>query len=320
MPAPPVLALVVPCFNESGLIESTHKILKKKLKQLAKDKLIDPQSFCCYIDDGSRDETWAKIKKITGKDCHAIKLSFNTGQQNALLAGIRYIVDKVDCCITIDSDLQDDIEVIPEMLKHYTAGKDVVYGVRNDRSSDSFFKRTLANLYYLISPLLGVVGIPNHAEYRLMSKKTLEIVAKFNEYHMYLRGIVFSLDLPSAKVYYTRKPRISGESQYTLVKLCTLALNGITSFSIVPLRIITFLGFLCCFGSIIYTLIVLAGYDANNPVPGWTSLIVSLYFLGGLIMLSLGVVGEYIGKIFLEAKKRPIYVVEEVVNPDDATD
>lgn len=313
--SPPVLALVVPCFNEDEVVENTHKILQAKLQQLVKAKLIDKASFCCFVDDGSRDATWEKMNAIAGSHCHVIKLSFNSGQQNALMAGLRYVTDRCDCSITLDLDLQDDIEVIPEMLEHFRKGCEVVYGVRSDRSSDSMAKRNFALLYYRVSQLLGVAGIPNHSEFRLMSKRTLKILGEFNEYHMYLRGIVHSMNLPSAIVYYVRKARQLGETKYTPAKLIALALNGITSFSIIPLRIISVLGIACCCGSVLYAIYVVAGYRVSYSEPGWTSLIVSLYFLGGLIMLSLGVTGEYIGKIFLESKKRPVYVIEEIIDP-----
>ena len=308
---PPILALVIPCYNEEDVLDATADILQKKMNQWKQEQLIDEKSFCCYVDDGSHDITWEKIKNLTHNGNQGVKLAYNAGQQNALLAGIKHVVDQADCCITLDSDLQDDIEVIPEMIKHYLNNREVVFGIRNDRKTDSFLKRFFANLFYMFAKLLLVDGISNHAEFRLMSKSAMKVIVQFEERHIYLRGLIVSLNFPSAKVFYKRKPRLRGKTKYSIVKLITLALNGITSHSIVPLRFITFLGFIICIASALYALWVITGYKSGYTEPGWASTIVSLYFLGGLIMFSLGITGEYIGKIFLESKKRPMYYVEK---------
>lgn len=316
-PARPVprLALVVPCYNEQAIIADTLRILADHLAQWTQQGLIRADSFAVYTDDGSADGTWTHLAQAASPHCHVIKLAHNVGHQNALFAGMVYAADRCDCCISLDADLQDDLSIVPQMLQEYRNGCEVVYGVRNDRSSDSLMKRTVANGYYLLARLLGVAGIPNHADYRLVSRRALLVIREFQEQHLYWRGIVPSLNLPSAKVYYRRLPRQGGAPKYTVFKLAGLAMRGITSFSIVPLRFITVLGLLISLGSFFYIIEILQSYYSGvKIIQGWRTLIISLYFLGGLIMLSLGITGEYIGKIFMESKKRPLFVIEDQRN------
>ncbi len=311
-PSLPLLALAIPCYNEEEIISNSMRILNEHLTRWKQDKLIHEDSFFCYVDDGSNDRTWQLLAAETGKHCHAIKLAHNVGHQNALFAGMVYVADRSDCCISLDADLQDDLSVIPEMLARYREGCEVVYGVRTDRSSDSWIKRSFANSYYWLAAKIGIAGIPNHADFRLLSRRALLIIREFREQHLYWRGIVPSLNLPSAKVFYKRQARVAGSSKYTIIKSLALALNGLTSFSIVPLRFITLLGFVISLISFYFICSLIYNYYFDRTaVQGWTSLLVSLYFLGGLIMFSLGITGEYIGKIFIESKKRPLYIVEQ---------
>lgn len=315
----PVLALVIPCYNEEEILTKSMAVIAKNLNEWKQDKLISNKSFCCYVDDGSSDLTWSLLVEKSEKNVRLIKLAHNVGHQNALFAGMVSVVDACDCCISLDADLQDDIGVIPDMLQHYQNGSEVVYGIRKDRSSDSVFKRNFANAFYWLASKLGLGGIAHHADYRLLSRRALLIIRNYHEQHLYWRGIIPSLNLPSEKVFYARQARMAGDSKYTIIKMITLAINGITSFSTIPLRLITFLGLGISLISLYFIGSLLYSYYFGNPtvVRGWTSLIVSLYFLGGLIMFSIGVVGEYIGKIFIESKKRPLYVIEQQLRGDN---
>ena len=313
--APPLLALVVPCYNEEEALPIALQTLGQKLQEWKARGVVDGRSFACFVDDGSQDATW-QILQNEGA-CHRIRLAANAGHQNALFAGLRAVAELADCCVTLDADLQDDVDVIPQMLARFGEGADVVYGARDNRDSDTFFKRNLAGLFYALGRLLGLKTPRHHADFRLMSRRCLRVLAQYDERHLFLRGVVPALNLPSAVVFYARRPRVSGEAKYGFFGLLALAINGITSFSIAPLRFIAGLGFfisLLAFGHIAHTFYVYFVHG-ERFVAGWASLIVSLYFLGGLILLALGVVGEYIGKIFEESKKRPLYVVEEERRP-----
>ncbi len=309
----PILALVIPCYNEEEILADSMAIITKHLNEWKLQKLIAPESFCCFVDDGSIDSTWHMLCQQEQKHVRMIKLAHNVGHQNALFAGMVSVADDCDCCISLDSDLQDDINVIPDMIQHYRNGNEVVYGVRNNRSSDSIFKRGFANAFYWVAKKMGMGGIPNHADYRLLSRRALLVIRQYSEQHLYWRGIVPSLNLPSEKVFYTRQARMAGKTKYTIMKMLTLAMNGVTSFSIIPLRFITLLGLLISLISLYFIASLVYNYYSGHSdvVRGWTSLITSLYFLGGLIMFSIGVVGEYIGKIFMQSKNRPLYVVEQ---------
>ncbi len=315
MVAPPILALVAPCYNEEAIISDSVGILSSKMAEWKAAGLIDKKSFCCLVDDGSTDDTWRLLTLESGEHCHCVKLAHNVGHQKALFAGMMYVADRVDCCVSLDVDLQDDVEVIPDMLRHYAQGAQVVYGVRNNRDTDTWAKRFFALCFYQVSQILGVGGIYNHADFRLLDKNTLHILQQHREQHLYLRALIPSLKLPSAKVYYARQARTAGETKYTIGKLLGLALNGITSFSIVPLRFITVIGFLMSTLSLVVMIKIAWDrfFGGGELTLGWASLIVSLYFIGGLIMLSLGVIGEYIGKIYIESKRRPMYVIEKEI-------
>ena len=318
---PPLLALVIPCYNEEEILADSMAVIEQRLAEWKQAQLISPDSFCCYVDDGSTDRTWHILTARGGAYRRLIKLAHNAGHQNALLAGMNSIARDCDCCISLDADLQDDISVIPEMVVNYQNGSEVVYGVRANRSSDSVFKRGFANAYYWLAQKTGVAGIPNHADYRLLSRRALYIICEYREQHLYWRGIIPALNLPSAKVFYTRQARQAGDSKYTIGKMLVLAINGITSFSILPLRFITLLGLIISLVSFYLIVTTLYGYYLGEikTTQGWLSLILSLYMLGGLIMFSIGIAGEYIGKIFIQSKNRPLYVIEQEENQDDST-
>ena len=304
----PTLAIVVPCYNESAVFPHTLRTLSALLHELTATGEISGDSYLLFIDDGSRDDTWQQIVAAQSAQIRGIKLSRNAGHQTALMAGLSAIDS--DISISIDADLQDDIACIPQMIAAYKSGSDIVYGVRNDRSSDSAFKKHSANSYYKIMDWLGVQQIPNHADYRLMSRRAVNALLAYKENNLYLRGMIPLLGFPSSQVYYQRKERLAGESKYPLRKMLALALEGITSHSIIPLRLISLLGIstsLITFFFGIYAIII---KFSGGAVDGWTSLILSIFFLGGIQLICLGIIGEYIGKIYLESKHRPKYFIE----------
>lgn len=308
MNIPPTLAIVVPCYNESAVFPQTLHTLGTLLHELITTGEISADSYLLFIDDGSRDDTWQQIAAAQSAQIRGIKLSRNAGHQTALMAGLAAIDS--DISISIDADLQDDITCIPKMIAAYKSGSDIVYGVRNDRSSDSAFKKYSANSYYKIMGWLGVQQIPNHADYRLMSRRAVNALLSYKENNLYLRGMIPLLGFPSSAVYYQRKERLAGESKYPLRKMLALALEGITSHSIIPLRLISLLGIttsLITFFVGIYAISVKFG---GGAVDGWTSLILSIFFLGGVQLVCLGIIGEYTGKIYLESKHRPKYFIE----------
>lgn len=312
-----VLAIIVPCFNEEEVLEITYKELSCILKKLIDNSKISPSSYICFVDDGSNDMTWELINSFSKnkKDygyAKGIKLSKNFGHQSAQLAGL--IQNEADVFITIDADLQDDINSIIEMIDKYLEGYEIVYGVRSDRNSDGFFKRHISEFYYKLAKFLGVNGIYNHADFRLMSKKIVNILKELKECNIYLRGLIPSLGFKSCCVYFSRKKRIAGEAKYNFFSLSALAIDGITSFSIKPLRLITILGFICFFIAILMSIYSVLGYFYLKNVPGWASLFISIYFLGGVQLLSIGIIGEYIGKIYKETKQRPKYILEDKTN------
>lgn len=310
------LAIVVPCYNEEEVFEDTKKELTKVLISLIEKNKISSNSFLLFVDDGSKDKTWNLIEEAhkTSKNIYGLKLVSNRGHQNALFAGLMFAKDNADVSISIDADLQDDTKVIEEMVDKYNEGFDIVYGVRNDRTTDTFFKRTTANLFYKLMKALGSKAIENSADFRLLSKRVLEELSLYEEYHLFLRGLVPSLGYKQTCVYYKRSPRLKGESKYPFKKMLSFAFDGVTSFSDVPLNIILYLGFfsiIVSFISIIYSLI---RHIQGNTIVGWTSLFISLWFIGGLILISLGVVGKYVGKTFIESKKRPRYYIETILS------
>ena len=309
----PILYIVIPCYNEEEVLKETTKRLKAKLKKLLKEKTISTKSRVMYVNDGSKDKTWDIIKNINSKDklFTGISLSRNRGHQNALLAGLLTAKEYADIVISMDSDLQDDIDAIDEMIKKYLEGNDIVYGVRSKRKKDSFFKKKTAEGFYKIMNLLGVECIYNHADYRLTSKKVLEELSNYKEVNLFLRGIFPLVGFKSDNVYYEREERFAGKSKYPLSKMMNFAWDGITSFSIKPLRMICVLGFIILFISILIMIYSIIRKITGNTVPGWTFLSISIWFIGGIQMISIGIIGEYIGKMYQETKQRPRYIIEE---------
>lgn len=307
------LYLVVPCYNEEEALPETSKRLLEKLTKMQEKDLVSKDSRILFVNDGSKDKTWSIIEKLheSNKLFCGLNLSRNKGHQNALLAGLMTAKELADMTISLDADLQDDIDVIDKFVEEYYAGSDVVYGVRSSRKTDTFFKRTTALGFYKFMTKLGVDVVYNHADYRLMSKRALEGLSQFKQVNLFLRGIVPLIGYRHTVVEYERHERIAGESKYPLKKMLSFAWDGITSFSIKPIRIITGLGFLIFILSLvalIYTLIVnLMG----KTVSGWTSMTASIWMIGGIQLLSLGVIGEYIGKIYNETKQRPRYIISD---------
>lgn len=306
------LAIVVPCYNEHEILEMSCNELRKVLKDLIEKEKINNDSFILLVDDGSKDTTWDLIQNANREfaNVYGLKLAANVGHQNALLAGILAAKDLCDMMITIDADLQDDTLAIEKMVDKYNQGADVVYGVRNDRSKDSFLKRTTAQGYYKFMNAMGANSIYNHADFRLMSRRALDEFAKYEESNLYIRGIVPLIGLTKDYVYYERKERIAGESKYTVKKLLILASNGITSLSVKPISMVGSLGIIIIFLSVIAaigTLISSFFMDVNRA---WSALIISLWFIGGVQLSCVGLIGQYIGKIYLEVKKRPRYHAE----------
>lgn len=307
------LFLVIPCYNEEEVLPMTAQTLRDKMRQLAADGKISKNSKIVFVDDGSKDRTWEMIEKLHAVDplFRGISLSRNRGHQNALLAGLMTVKDECDAAISLDADLQDDIHAIDEMLEKYEAGNEIVYGVRSSRKKDSFFKRSSAQLFYRLMNVLGAETVYNHADYRLMSARALRALEGFTEVNLFLRGLVPLVGFQSACVYYERGERMAGESKYPLKKMLSFAFEGITSLSIKPIRFIAVLGALVFLVSILMLLYSLIRHLTGHTVSGWTSLAVSIWALGGIQLLSLGVIGEYVGKVYLETKKRPRYIIDK---------
>lgn len=310
------LYIVIPCYNEEAVLLETATRLREKMHTLISENIISNDSRVILVDDGSSDGTWELIKRIHYSDklFSGCKLSRNQGHQNALLAGLDCARGKCDAVISMDADLQDDIEVIDDFVKKYEEGNEVVYGVRSSRKNDSFFKSKTAKLFYKVMELMGAEIVSNHADYRLLGSKALEGLFEFKEVNLFLRGIVPLVGYKSAKVYYERKERFAGNSKYPLKKMISFALDGITSFSIKPIKMITSLGVIFVLVSGIMLLYSLISYFTGHSVSGWASLITSIWLLGGLQLLAIGIIGEYIGKVFLETKKRPRYIIEELLD------
>lgn len=309
------LYIAVPCYNEEEVLGETSKRLKEKIKKLVAAKKISDKSRTIFIDDGSKDNTWEIIEKLSKSDdmFGGIKLSRNRGHQNALLAGLMTLKDKADIIISIDADLQDDVDAIGKMVKEYENGAHVVYGVRSARNKDSWFKRNTALAFYRLMSKMGVDSVYNHADYRLMSRRALDELEKFQEVNLFLRGMVPLVGLKSATVDYERSERFAGESKYPLKKMINFAIDGITSFSVKPLRLVTGLGFLVSISSLLVAIYAVVVYLLGRTVSGWTFTVISVWFIGGVQMLSLGVVGEYIGKIYNEVKARPRFIIEKEI-------
>ncbi|MCX2717531.1 glycosyltransferase family 2 protein [Helicobacter sp. MIT 21-1697] len=315
-----ILALVIPCYNEKDILPQSYEALCLKLKALISSQQISPKSFLCFIDDGSKDSTWEILNSFTQSPTYplttAIKLSRNCGHQNALLAGLEYVSDKCDCAMSIDCDLQDDISVIDEFILKAKTGAEVIYGVRKSRHKDSFFKKYSALGFYKLMEFMGVKIVYNHADYRLLSARAIKSLLNFSEVNLFLRGIVPLLGFKSDVVEYDRLERLAGESKYPLKKMLSFAWNGITSFSVVPLRIVSMLGILFfIFSFLLIGYVLFVKIFTDDVVQGWASVIIPLCFFSGIQLLSLGVVGEYIGKIYAETKARPRYFIEDIANP-----
>ena len=307
-----VLYVVVPCFNEEACLDETKKRLEEKLADLITRKRISSKSRIVFVDDGSKDGTWKKIENFSSPVI-GVKLAKNRGHQNALLAGLMYAKDHADIVISMDADLQDDIDAVEKFIDAYEAGNEIVYGVRSERKKDSAFKRTTALGFYKIMGALGAEVVYNSADYRLMSKRALEELAKYKEVNLFLRGLVPLLGFQSTTVEYPRAERFAGESKYPLKKMLTFAWDGITSFSIKPIRMVLWLVVLIFAISVLITIYALVVKMLGNAVSGWTFIICSVWLLGGLQMISLGLVGEYVGKIYAESKGRPRYAIEKIV-------
>lgn len=311
-----ILYVVVPCYNEQEVLPETSKRLKAKMKALMQNGVISDRSRVIFVNDGSKDATWSIIKKLHEEDniFGGINLSRNRGHQNALLAGLMTVRDIADVAISMDADLQDDIDAMDEMLEKFHNGCDIVYGVRSKRATDTAFKRITAEGFYKLMNMMGANTVYNHADYRLMSKRALDGLSEFHEVNLFLRGIVPMIGYQTDVVYYERSERFAGESKYPLKKMISFAMEGITSLSNKPIKMITNLGifvFLMSFVILAYSLI---RHFAGATITGWTTIIASIWAIGGLILLSLGVIGEYIGKIYMETKERPRYIIEQFLN------
>lgn len=311
--AAPVVFLVVPCYNEEEVLPETARQLTEQLASLIEGGLASPGSRMLFVDDGSRDKTWEIISSLSGENefvC-GLKLAHNRGHQNALLAGLMEARRSADCAVSLDADLQDDISVLPQFLQKFREGCDVVYGVRSSRKTDSFFKRATAQGFYRFMRALGVDVVYNHADYRLMSRRALDALSEYREVNLFLRGIVPLIGYRSDYVTYERHERFAGESKYPLKKMVSFALDGITSFSVKPLKIISNLGILLSVLSVAGLLYALISYFCGDTVVGWTAIVCSIWLLGGIQLLCIGVVGGYVGKIYSEVKARPRFRVEE---------
>ena len=310
-----VLYVVVPCYNEEEVLEETTRQLKEKMESLIKDKKISKESRVMYVNDGSKDNTWKMIEEISEKEklFTGISLSRNRGHQNALLGGLMTAKNYADIVISMDADLQDDINAIDEMIDKYYEGADIVYGVRSARKTDTWFKKTTAEGFYKFMKMMGADIVYNHADYRLASKRVLD---KFNEVNLFLRGMFPLIGYKTEVVYYERNERVDGESKYPLKKMLNFAWDGITSFSVKPLRLICTMGFIILFISLIIMIYSLIRKITGNTVDGWTFITISIWLIGGIQMISTGIIGEYIGKVYNETKRRPRYIISRNLNEE----
>ncbi|WP_343005625.1 MULTISPECIES: glycosyltransferase family 2 protein [unclassified Collinsella] len=313
MRKPPVLAIVIPCYNEEEVLPITSGLFKAELEDLVAKGKVDPASHVLLVNDGSRDRTWELIEGLAASDpaFRGCSLSRNRGHQNALLGGLMEARGHCDATISIDCDGQDDIATMEAMVDAYLDGCDVVYGVRSSRETDTFFKRFTAQSFYRLLSSMGVECVYNHADYRLLGARALDALAEFREVNLFLRGMVPLVGFRSTSVYYERHERMAGESHYPLSKMLALAVNGITSLSVKPIRLITWTGLAVALASLVAIIWVLVAHATGATVTGWASTTAAVCFMGGVQMLSLGVIGEYVGKIYLESKHRPRYVISE---------
>lgn len=311
----PVLAIVIPCYNEDQVLPKTAPLFRDKIKELVREGRVSDRSFVLFCNDGSRDGTWAVVKSLAAEDktYRGLSLSRNRGHQNVLLAGLMFAKDKADAVVSIDCDGQDDINAIDEMVAKFRAGAEVVYGVRNKRVTDTWFKRTTAEGFYRIMKWMGADVVFNHADYRLTSSRVLKEFAQFGEVNLFLRGMFPLIGFKSDVVYYERHERVAGESHYPVLKMLAFAWDGITSLSVKPIRMICLLGALMAILSLLMIGWCLVSYFTGRVVPGWASNVIVSCLIGGVQLISIGVIGEYIGKIYLETKHRPRYVVSEIL-------
>ena len=317
----PILYIVIPCYNEEEVLPKTAERLLQKLRALVESDAVSRRSRICFVNDGSKDSTWEIIRSLHDDNHYfsGVNLSRNRGHQNALLAGLMTVLDRCDVTISMDADLQDDIEAVDLMLAKYFEGYDIVYGVRSSRNTDTAFKHVTALFYYRLLAKFGVESIYNHADYRLMSR-SLEGLAEFKEVNLFLRGMVPLVGFPSTTVKYARGERFAGESKYPFRKMASFAIEGITSHSVKPIRFITSLGVVIFIAAIIVAIVFIVQFVLDMTVPGWASTIVSIWALGGLQLLAIGVIGEYIGKIYLETKARPRFLIQDFLDKPENRD
>lgn len=313
----PICYFVVPCYNEEDALPKSAPVFLAKLKKLIKEKEISEQSKVLFVDDGSKDKTWQIIENLHKEDptFSCIKLAKNVGHECALYAGLVWAKDFCDFTISLDADLQDNIDAVEDFIKEYKNGAQVVFGCRKDRSKDSLFKKIPALTFYKLMQILKINIIPNHADYRLIAKEPLKVLENYKEVNLFLRAIVADIGFKKAYVYYNRTPRIAGETKYPFLKLSGLAWQAVTSFSVIPIRIISLLGItIALLSSIVFAYFFLTRLLSNRAFPGYASLICSIWLLGGLQLLAIGIIGEYIGKTYLETKRRPRYIIEKTLN------
>lgn len=314
----PVLHIVVPCFNEQEALPHSHERLSKLIEEMIAQGSIGAESKLLYVDDGSRDNTWEIIEKLSSESNRVagVKLACNSGHQNALMAGLAAAVEHCDITVSIDADLQDDIYVIPQMVERYNEGCDIVFGVRRERKTDSWLKRVTAGMFYRLMNRLGVGTISNHADFRLMSRRAVMALLDYKERNLFIRGIVTKLGYKTDCVYYDRAARIAGKSGYPLRKMLNFAIDGITSFSVKPVRMVFMMGVLFLLIALIMLIYVLTAVALGRSVSGWPSLILSVWLVGAFVLIGLGIIGEYVGKIYIEVKNRPRYNIDTTVGLD----
>jgi len=319
----PVLAIVLPCYNEEEILPTTIRKIDELLDEMIRSGKVSPNSFACFIDDGSRDGTWNLIQEVTLRDplrFRSVKLARNYGHQQAILAGMEAVAELCDCCVTIDADLQDDLDALREMVDKFRNGEaEIVLGIKRKRTVDSLFKRLTAKTFYRILDWTGCRSVENHADFRLMSRKALRCLSEHREYNLFLRGIILQLGLKTEYVHYDIVDRTAGTTKYTLSKMINLALVGVTSFSIMPLRFLFGVGLSFFVLSTLLTGWFIIDYCLDNTVPGWATLVTSIWALGGIQLMGIGILGEYVGRIFMEVKQRPRYLIDEQTISANAT-
>ena len=311
----PILYIVVPCFNEQEVLPQSHERLSQLVDEMIEQGSVATESKLLYVDDGSRDDTWEIIERLaTHNDRVAgVKLACNSGHQNALMAGLAVAVEHCDITVSIDADLQDDINMIPTMVERYKAGCDIVLGVRRERKSDTWFKRTTAAMFYKLMNLLGVDTVNNHADFRMMSRRAVLALLDYKERNLFIRGVVTTLGYKTDCVYYDRSARIAGESKYSFKKMLNFAIEGTTSFSVKPVRLVMKVGLLFLLVALVMLIYVLCAYFMGRAVSGWPSIVLSIWLVGAFVLIGLGIIGEYVGKIYTEVKNRPRYNVDTTI-------